>query len=251
MRTQVRWRNDREHFQRGVAKERDMDLAGGEVFVGFVEIDVVLGNTGAVADGFSEGHMVHEPVGQPRPYARECITVAGDSRPEEIVFVVPVAEITPVEDHKDGLGTVAGEVGRAADRVRLLITSATGTVGPKVRLAVQGGEERIWPDDLNVTWPKKETEMTPCIDRRSITIQIAKIVADQSPAGGGEFAMAKPMVLLEITPEEIGFGAGKERGHVPEIDAPNFQFNRGREGGLVELAVARIVIVVAMILAGY
>src|SRR5690606_27080095 len=40
------------------------------------------------------------------------------------------------------------------------------------------------------------------------------------------------------------------RSHVPEVDASNFQFHRRRECGLVELAVARIVIVVAVVLTG-
>src|SRR5262245_59004403 len=83
------------HPQRRISMERDMNLARSLILraVGRT-VAVVLAQTSAIANGFTQGHVMEKPKRAARPYGGQGIAGRAQGRSKEIAFVIPVPEVT-------------------------------------------------------------------------------------------------------------------------------------------------------------
>jgi len=98
--------------QRGIAHQGSVDHIRGKVDLGLVDagIGVVLRQSGAVSDGFTESHGVEKPVGHAGVHRGQAIGGRGEHGAGDVVLSVPVAAPTAEQHHEDGADIAADEV---------------------------------------------------------------------------------------------------------------------------------------------
>ena len=97
------------HAQCGIAKQRDVHLVRGVVYLILIHSSVVLRQERAHADRFAKPHMMIKPVRTSGPRSREAITRA-QRRAEETAFVVPIAEIAAKKHREHALDVLSCKI---------------------------------------------------------------------------------------------------------------------------------------------
>ena len=111
---QICGRRDHMHAQSGITHQRDVDLTGATIDLVLVQAagQVVLGQTRAVANWLTQGHVVKKPVRPPGPRGGQAITGQGQDRAQHVVFGVPIPQPTAEKKREHRFNIILHQLGR-------------------------------------------------------------------------------------------------------------------------------------------
>ena len=221
------------HAQGGIAHERDVYTTGAGVGRFVVAVAVVLCERCGVAYGLTQPHVVEEPVGITRPEVGER-TAGCQCGTEEVVRVIPVAEVAAEEDGEHTLRVAAGELRTVANTVGAVPPSTAAAIAPQVRLRAQLGEVVACNGVVRVY---QRTKTPPCVLGEGIGVT-GEVVIDHGAILRGELLELPLVQLGEVVPQQGGL-VRAEGGQVVEINAAHGEFHRSGDHRLIELAIAR------------
>ncbi len=211
-----------------------------------VEARVVHRETGAVADALSHTHVFEVPCRNGHPSIGERIA-AGDHRAEEIVLVVPVAEIA-AEGHIEDAANRGARcvVLRCGDKVGAVVCehasfirleTTTAVVGPQVALVIDQPTEvasvHIRRGHVRGAHQRGHIAPRACTERVTGPLEIVEYDAPRLRRDDLHLEVVR---LVQVVPRQLHFGL-RERRHVIEIDTSDLEFNLVRKIALIELPI--------------
>ncbi|MBV6405298.1 MAG: hypothetical protein GFGODING_02065 [Flavobacteriales bacterium] len=212
---------------------------------------VVHGGQGAVSDVVAHAHVVEHEVRDGGPAVGERVAT-GEEGAEEVVLVVPVAEVASEGEVEHPPELAGRKVLRGANVVRAvvrehpvhrLLQPPAAAVRPEVALVVDQGVEgrAVLVGKGHVGRTHQGRNGADTTSGQGIT-RVLEIVEHHAAHLGREGLDLEVVRLVQVDPHELGLRQAEGR-QVVQVHAAHLQFRRGGQVALVELAIARSVAV--------